>query len=210
MFVLLSLIWLASPLYARLSLEIRPIVETRIFEQDIEVNIAQSSLDIENKIIPGRFFEKQEEKQKTFETFGKKIIEEKAEGIIRVYNEHNPPRPVTLRATTRFLSSEGGKIFRSPEKIYLTAASVVNGKIVPSFKDIRVVAQEGGEDYNIGSSNFSVPGLVGSALYYSVWADSEHGMEGGFRQETQMVTEENIEMAEDELKQELIDLAQES
>ena len=210
LFVLLFLIWLASPLYSTLSLEIRPIVETRIFEQDIEVNIAQSSLDIQNKIIPGRFFEKQEEKQKTFETTGQKIIEEKAEGIIRVYNEHNPPRPVTLRATTRFLSSEGGKIFRCPEKIYLAAARIVNNKIVPSFKDVKVVAQEGGEDYNIGASKFSVPGLVGSSLYYSVWAESEQGMEGGFRQEAQMITKENIEMAQDELRQELIELVQES
>jgi len=207
---LFFIIWLASPLYAKLELEISPLLENRTFEQDIEVNIAQSSSDIQNKIIPGRFFEKEETKKGTFKTTGREITGAKSEGIIRVYNSTNPVREITLRASTRFLSSDGGKIFHCPDKIYLPAAQIVNGKVIPSYKDVRVVAQEEGDDYNISPSRFSVPGLVGNSLYYSVWAESEEAITGGSKNEIEVVSREDIDLSKEGLRGDLLDLVKES
>ncbi len=201
---LVILLWLTSGFYSKLTLEVKPKTETKTFEEEVEVNVNQDFFDIEDKIIPGQFVEDTQQKSQLFNTEGKEFVEEKAQGTIRVYNSYNPPRSITLRETTRFLSSEGGKIFRSPEKIYLEPAQLKDGKIVASFEDIRVVAQEGGESYNIGPSEFSVPGLTGTAFYYSVWAESTSSMSGGFKKEMAVLKKEDLTRAEDSLKEELL------
>lgn len=209
-FGLASLIWATSGFYSKLTLGLQPKTETEVFTEEIEINITQSSPEFENKIIPGRFFEIEKEKQQIFESTGKDFIRAKAEGTIRVYNSQDPPRAINLQATTRFLSSEGGKIFRAPDKIYLPPAQIQEGKLVPSFEDIRVVAQEAGEAYNIGASKFSLPGLVGSPLYYTIYAESESPMTGGFEKEIEVITEEDLENGENILKEGLEKLAKDS
>ncbi len=204
------LIWITSGFYSKLFLEIQPKTETEVFTEEIEINITQSFPEFENKIIPGRFFEVEKEKQQIFESTGKDFTKEKAEGTIRVYNFQNPPRAINLQSRTRFLSSEGGKIFRCPDKIYLPPAQIQEGKVVPSFKDVKVIAQEAGEDYNIEASNFSLPGLVGTALYYTIYAESESPMTGGFEKEIKVITEEDLEDAENILKESLERLAKNS
>ncbi len=206
--VLGSIIFLSFQ--SKLTLYVTPATEPVEFSQEVEINISQETVDFQKKIIPGKFFTETKEKWETFQATGKDFEESKARGTIKVYNTNNPPTAVTLRANTRFLSAEGGKIFRALEKIYLPAASLKGGKIVPSTREIEVIAQEGGEDYNIGPSKFSVPGLVGSALYYSVWAESENKMEGGFKKEIKKVAEEDLERAEESLGESLKELTRDS
>jgi len=178
---------------AKLEVTLTPYLETFSFKETFEVNVAAENIDFEKEIIPGEFFEKEIKKWKQFESTGREEKAERAKGKIKVYNSHTPPTPITLRATTRFLSAEGEKIFRTPKKVYLPPAQIKKGKIVPSVVEIEVIAQEPGEEYNIGPSKFSIPGLVGTAFYYSVWAESELPMTGGFRKEVKVVSEEDIE-----------------
>jgi hypothetical protein len=203
-----AIIWLS--LQSKLTLYLKPQTELVKFQQTLEVNISQNEVDFQKKIIPGRFFTQEKEKWQTFQATGQDFEEGKAQGIIRVYNVHTPPTPITLRAKTRFLSSEGGKIFRAPQKIYLPAAKIKNGKVIPSSVEVKVVAQEAGEDYNIGPSKFSVPGLAGTPFYYTIWAESESNMEGGFKREVKKVTSEDIENAKRVLKEKLWELAKNS
>ncbi len=195
---------------AKLDLYLTPETEKEVFEDEIEVNLSQTTPDFTEKIIPGSFFETEEEKWQKFKATGKDSIEGKAEGMIRVYNSQSPVRSITLRATTRFLSAEGSKIFRAPDKIYLPPASIVGGKVIPSFKDVKVIAQEAGEEYNIGPTKFSVPGLTGTPLYYTVWAESFEPMKGGFKKEILVVSENDLESARDILKKDIKNLAENS
>jgi hypothetical protein len=193
-----------------LTLKVHLLTEPIEFQEEIEVNVSQEKVDFQQKIIPGRFFAEEKEKWKTFYSTGKDFEEGKAHGVIRVYNAHTPPAPITLRAQTRFLSSQAGKIFRSTKKIYIPKAQIKNGKVIPGSVEIEVVAQEPGEDYNIGPSKFSIPGLAGTAYYYTIWAESESEMEGGFKKEVKKVTSKDLENAKAALEKSLEKIAKDS
>lgn len=195
---------------SRLALEIQPYLEPLSFEETFEVRVEAESIDLAEKIIPGRFFEEALEKWQQFRSTGVSQETGKAQGEIRVYNSHSPLTPITLRAGTRFLSSDNGKIFRSPERIYLPAAKMSQGRVVASSVEVNVEAQEAGEDYNIGPSQFSLPGLAGNPLYYTIYAESQSPMTGGFVEEVKIVSTQDIANAQDSLLRTLFREAKDS
>jgi len=203
------LVWLLSGFYSKAEVKIISQGEERQFNREVEIN-SQASMNLNDKIVPGEFFKDSQELSREFKTQSREEEGNKARGTIKVYNKNDPPRSVTLRAETRFLSSKGEKIFKISESLYLPPAQKKEGKLIPSFKETKVVAEEKGESYNIGPSEFSVPGLSGSALYYTIWAESEEPMEGGFLRETKIVTEEDIKRAEKALEEELLEKSAQS
>jgi len=188
-------------------ISLNPKAEIEIFPSFSEITVedsfeAQTSTifpDLDKKIIPARLIEKSIQKSKKFFTQSTILKKEKAKGKIKLYN--NLTRSITLRASTRFLSSEGGKIFRTPKAVSLPPAVYQGNKLVPGTIEIEVVAEETGEDYNIGPSKFSVPGLAGTALYYKIYGESENPMSGGFEKEVKVVKEEDIKKAKNVLKE---------
>jgi hypothetical protein len=195
---------------AQSEITIQPIRDSLNIVEELRISPQVEGIDFENKIIPAEFFEAEKEAEQEFTSTGESSREEKAQGVIRVYNSHNPPTPMALRAATRFLSSDGSKYFYSPERIYIPAAKIENNKIIPSFVDVKVKAMEAGEDYNIGSSKFSLPGLVGTVYYYTIYGESNSPMAGGFKEQIKIVTEENIENAKNNLNESLLKQAQDS
>lgn len=212
--ILISILLLAAFLFinaqAHLTLVLKPYQEDMTINEEIKANTNIADLDIENKLIPVKIFEKEKEIWQEFSSTGEIKKEEKAKGKIKVYNNSQPPTPINLRAGTRFLSSEKSKYFRCPEKIYLPAPKVENGKIIPSVVEIEIEALESGSDYNIGPSKFSVPGLVGTPYYYIVYGESNSSMSGGFKEVIKKVTEEDIEKAKNSLNQRLLEEAKKS
>lgn len=204
-FVLGGLIIIAASVFvilslkSKLSLTLYFAQELITVQDEVEVDVEGTEINVEDKVIPGKFFEIEKEKWEVFAATGRVEEDHRAEGVIKVYNSHNPPRPVALVEKTRFLSSGGGKIFRALERIYLPAASIKGGKVVSSVTEIRVGAAEPGPDYNIEPSKFSVPGLAGTALYYTIWAESEEPMRGGEEGEVAKVTEDDLKDAKAEL-----------
>ena len=168
------------------------------------------NIDFDNKIIPAQFFEIEKQTSQKFLATGESFEEKKAQGVIRVYNSHNPPKSMTLVVKTRFLSSQGSKYFRALENIYAPAAKLENKKITPSFVDIKVEAMESGEEYNIGPSNFSIPGLVGTSYYYTIYGKSDSAMTGGFKEKVEVITSKDIENAKKSLEETLLSEAQNS
>jgi len=178
--------------------------------EGLKANTEIKDIDIENKIIPAEFFEIEKQTSQKFLATGESFEEKKAQGVIRVHNSHNPPKSMTLVARTRFLSSEDSKYFRALESIHIPAAKLENKKIIPSFVDVKVEAMESGEEYNIGASNFSIPGLVGTSYYYTIYGKSDSAMTGGFKEKVEVVTAEDIENAKKSLKKTLLSEAQNS
>jgi len=205
----LSLLAILTLFYSKASLRIKPFLVQKEIEEEIKVDVSQEEFDIENKIIPGELFEVKVDLEKKFQTSGEIVESGKAEGIITVYNRREPPRAVRLRKETRFLSAEKEKVFRAVEKIYIPPATFKKGKLVPGSAKVRVVAAEPGEDYNIGPSKFSVPGLAGSVLYYSVWAESASPMTGGYLKKAKVVADEDIKKAKKEMEEALLERAAE-
>ena len=92
------------------------------------------------------------------------------------------------------------------EKVILPASIMSNGKVTASSANVKVAAQNVGDEYNIGPSKFSVPGLAGTKLYYAIWGESLNGMAGGSRKEVGQVSSADRDKAQADLYKILRDL----
>jgi len=102
--------------------------------------------------------------------------EVKAEGIVVIFNEAKDAQ--VLIASTR-LEAPNKKIYKIPKTIVVPAAELKGGKLVPGSKEVKVLADRPGEDYNIGLTDFTLPGLKGSSKYDLVFARSKTEITGG-------------------------------
>jgi hypothetical protein len=179
--------------FSKAEIKIWPEVEEVNFVEIITVDTKAENLDLNKKTIPGKFFETEETFSNSFTSSGKVL--KKAEGTIRLFNEYTTQDEV-WKEGTRFVSSDG-KLFKSKDKIYVPGAKIKNGKIEASFVDVPVIAAEGGPQYNIGPSDFSVIAFKGSPRYFKYYGKSFEPMKGGG--EFPVVTKEDLEKAEKEL-----------
>src|SRR3989344_5510107 len=109
---------------------------------------------------------------------GKKLIQSKAKGTIRIYNAYSSESQ-TLVATTRFLSPDG-KLFRLDSAVTVPGAKISDGKIIPSSIDAAVSADKIGPEYNIPPvQKLTIPGLKGSPKYEAFYGVSDAPMKGG-------------------------------
>ena len=197
-------VWLT--LNPNLILTLRMKQEPLELREEVELSVSQAVLDVAKRIVPAQFFEETQEKSQTFKATGVAFEDKKAKGVIKVYNNTNPPTILTLRKDTRFLSSGGAKIFKAIDKVVLSAPVQQGGKIIPSVVDVQAVAQDVGDEYNIGPSKFSVPGLAGTNFYYAVWGESDQAMVGGSTKEVPAISEVDKENAKSNLYETLKDL----
>jgi hypothetical protein len=188
----------------RVDIKISPKIETLSFQKTITANREAALVDTANGEIPAEYFETTKTGSEDFSATGNASNEGKASGTITVFNKYDPPASVTLKAGTRFVS-DSGKLFVSLQKIVIPAAKKSGSKITPSSIQVKVEAAEGGDSYNIAPSNFSVPGLKGTAYYFGVYATSSSAMSGGYSGDIKKVTDDDISSAKDTLVKKLTD-----
>jgi len=177
------------------------------------VDKSASRIDPELGIIPGQLIKLEKPLSGNFQTSGEKQLNDKATGQVRLYNAYSSS-PQTLVATTRLMSSDG-KIFRLTKTVVIPGAQIVEGKIAPSYLDVDVEADQPGSSYNIGPSDFTIPGFEGTAKYTAFYGKSSKPMTGGSTEKIKILTQEDFNRARDslwngaqeEIKQELIDQA---
>ena len=169
--------------------------------EPIVAEVGREKLDKEKRIIPAHTLTEEKKATRLFPASSSTIKEDRASGTIRVFNAYTAT-PQNLLVQTRFVS-EGGQLFRTPAKVTIPGKTQEQGKTVPGFIDIEVIAAEAGEDYNIGASNFSLPGLSGSALFTVIYGESSGPMTGGSERIVAVVSEDDIEKAKDSLIEEL-------
>jgi len=175
--------------FSKVRIEIWPKIEERTFEDKIILSKIQEGIDFQKKEIRAQIFEIEKEIQEEFQSTGKVL--KKAEGKIRLFNSYTTQREI-WRAKTRFMSSEG-KLFLSKNKISVPGAKMKEGKLEPSFVEVEVIAAEGGRDYNIGPSKFSIVAFKGTERYFKYWGESYEPMKGGG--EVAVVKKEDLERA---------------
>ena len=161
----------------------------------------EKTLDPAASMVSASTISEEKEITRLFAATGKATQEGKAQGIIRVFNGFSVFSQ-KLVANTRFLSEEG-KLFRSQDAVIVPGGRQEGGKLVAGFLDIEVQAAEAGEAYNIGPSNFSLPGLFGNPAYTSIYGRSSETISGGNQEEGAVVTESDLTAARDALVQEL-------
>lgn len=172
---------------------ITPKKEKVNFDTEITVDKNINSLDEKEGKIPGQFFQLEDSVSKEFPTTGEKEVEEKAKGTITVYNQYSSS-PQTLVKTTRFKATDG-KIFRLVDTVTIPGATIDEGKIIASSKDVAVIADEAGEAYNIGPSKFTIPGFEGSPKYAAFYGQSSGAMSGGAKGKMKVATKDDIDGA---------------
>lgn len=181
----------------RAKIFISPVVEEVESEIFIQASAHISEANLGSRIVPAQIFEQSLDDSRTIISSGERDIQEKAEGLIRVYNAYSSA-PQTLVATTRFVS-ESGKLFRTKETIVVRGAEVEGGKIIPSFTEVVVIASKSGEEHNIGPSTFSIPGFKGTDKYLGFYGKSVSSMEGGQVGRVKVITSDDYTETRSEL-----------
>lgn len=132
---------------------------------------------------------------------GKEFVEEKASGSIVIYNNYNSSSQRLIR-NTRFETPDG-LIYRVNESVVVPGRQTENGTAVPGSVEVVVYADEPGEKYNIGLTDFTVPGFKGDPRFESFYARSKTEMTGGFVGDRQTISAAEETGARDALRSKL-------
>lgn len=194
-------VFVVQAFFARATIQVWPQITKLHVEEYMSAQIGFDKVNLKKKIVRARVFEEEVQQTLLFSSTGTRFKETKARGIIRIYNE-NSTQPQDLVANTRFIS-EDGKLFRLESAVSIPGGTKDGRKLIPGTVDVQVVAAESGPEYNIGTSKFSLPGLVGSAAYTKIFGESLSPMTGGASREVAIVTEEDISNAADQLDEAL-------
>ena len=165
---------------------------TRSFTVDIDED---SDSDLKGTIFETDFLEEYKE----FEATGYEDQDTRASGTLIVRNEHWAQNQFLVEGT-RF-RSEGGEVFTATDGFMVPGGTSQN----PGETSIEVVADGVGSDYNIGPTEFTLPGLQGSPSHQGVTAYSENPMTGGALGERTVISREDIAGAKEELTSSLLE-----
>lgn len=185
------------------NITIWPKTDVLIFNQTITADKTTDIIDMQNNVIPAQYLQEEKEGSEDFPATGSASDDGKATGAIKIYNKYDALTSITLKSGTHFLS-DSKKYFVTLKKVIVPAAKKQGGKIVPGSIEVMVEAQESGPSYNIKPAKFSVPKLVGTAYYYSIYAESVEPMSGGKIGKIKKVTDDDIQSAKDALAQKLL------
>ncbi len=187
---------------------IYPVTEQVSYSGEFKIDLSLIDFQENSSIIPGEIFELKEEHSRNFHSSGKEMEEKKSQGVLTVYNDHSSS-PQILVANTRFISSDG-KLFYSLERVSVPGRTEDGRRTIPGEINVAVVAAEAGEDYNISkTSKFSIPGLQGTPMYTSVYAENSEPITGGYIGELPKITQEDVNLAKEIVIQDIINEAKE-
>lgn len=183
--------------------EINVSAKTEPLAQDLNVTADKgvTRADFSQKKIPAQLIKLDKKQSQEFSATGQRQLNEKAKGIITIYNEYSSS-PQALVEKTRFVS-EKGKVFRTTKLVVVPGAKIQEGKIVVSSIEVGVVADQAGEEYNIDPSNFTIPGFEGSPKYKAFYGRSKEAMVGGASGLFRVVAQDDYDNAKNGLWQSL-------
>ena len=138
---------------------------------------------------------------RTVAATGREEVSLKASGKIVIYNDYNTAKQRLIR-NTRF-ETPLGLIYRINESIVVPGQTVEGGKTIPGSIEVTIYADEPGENYNIGLTDFTIPGFKGAPQFEHFYARSKSSLTGGFVGEQLVMEESEEERARDELRAEL-------
>ena len=196
--LIIVLIFLGLSSLSRAKIEIYPKTEIVSFHTSLKINEQLGQVNLSSLAIPGQVLENTKIITEEFSSTGKALQEEKATGIIRVYNSYSTSSQVLI-VNTRFISKDG-KLFRAIKKVTIPGQKIEKGEKVPGFLDIEVIADEAGDEYNIRTSTFSIPGFAGTDRYTYFYGRSFQPMSGGYKQETAQISQDDLDNAKNILE----------
>ena len=167
----------------------------------ISISTSEALIDFDNLILPGVIFSDTKEASSDYLSTGTDSKTKRTTGVIRVYNKISPAKSQALVKNTRFLSVPGELTYRADEAFTIPA----NG-----YVDIAVTADKAGTEYNINSATFSIPGLVGTSIYSSIYAETISPLVGGEDSQVKVVTADDITSAKKDFEEKYGEIAKEA
>ena len=166
---------------------IKPQLEALDFKLKITAGTGTDTVDANFNKIPGQQFVVAKEISGSYPTTAQKEVAQKAAGKIIISSKSATAQ--RLVATTRFETKEG-LIFRIPETVNVPAGGTVSSA---------VYADRPGKEYNIGPSDFTIPGFKDTPRYAEFSAKSTEPMSGGIVGTAKVVAEQDMVKAKEEL-----------
>ncbi|MBT3356282.1 hypothetical protein HN784_03370 [bacterium] len=147
--------------YPQAEIKIHP--RKKDFSKEIKISVKEGAdkSGFEKGVIPGQYKEMTVQKTMKFNATGETYATDdgKAKGKVTIYNKYSK-KEQPLVATTRVLSKEG-KLFRLIKGV--TVPGMENDN--PGTVEAAVIADKPGEEFNIGSSAFTIEGFKGKPQY---------------------------------------------
>ena len=141
------------------------------------------------------------EEKKTLPATQVERVDRQASGKIIIYNNFDS-RNQKLIKRTRFKTPEGS-IYRIRDSVVVPGQKTAGGEKIPGSIEVTVYSDESGEEYNIGLTDFTIPGLKGSPRFDGFYARSKTPMTGGFSGIVKTVSDRHLEKAEQDLAEAL-------
>ncbi len=187
-------VWIAgSIVMARMKVTVSPKTAAVAIDRSVTVwknSAKQGELSFGSIALPDK-------REGVFASKEKKSIQERARGTVMIFNKSSKSAQV-LVASTR-LEDPDGRIYRIPKSVIVPGYTMENGKVVPGSRETEVIADEAGSEYNIGLSDFTIPGFKGSSKFSTVFARSKTEMTGGAIGVRGVIAKKEVEDARAEL-----------
>lgn len=158
------------------------------------IPVTSGALSFETVVVPV-------EESVTVSSTEKEFVENRATGMVRIFNNHSSSAQ-NLLIDTR-LVAEDGKIYKTKRAVSVPGQRVVSGETVPGSVDVEVYADEPGEEYNAENLDLKILGFRGSPRYDNFYARTISPLSGGFIGEMLVIGEEERESKEKELSEKL-------
>lgn len=122
---------------------------------------------------------------------GERRAEVRASGKIIIYNNYSVTSQRLVK-NTRFETPDG-LIYKIADSLTVPGRRNVSGKIIPGSIEALVYAESAGEEYNIGLTDFTVPGFKSnSERFTNFYGRSKTSMTGGRIGTEKFVSEEKL------------------
>lgn len=193
------LIFAFSSALSGATISVTPKVQKIAFENTITAKKSSNS-DLSYEILPLA-----RETREMVPSDGTKHVERRASGTIVIFNAFSKD-PQRLIKNTRFESPEG-LIYRIDRSVIVPGKTTKDGDEIPGSVEAVAYADAAGEKYNIGLTDFSVPGFKSDTARYSgFFARSKTPMSGGFIGTENTVSEELLRSTKAKLESRLRDV----
>ncbi len=131
-----------------------------------------------------------------------KMLETKASGTIIVYNNFSSASQRLIN-NTRFQTPDG-LIYRINQSITVPGRITSGGKTTPGSIEVVVFADTAGDEYNIGLTDFTIPGFKSNPeRFKSFFARSKTAMSGGKIGPAPSVSDDKLKMVKVTLEKDL-------
>lgn len=198
--IIAGLLFGISTYFASADVEITPLSRAVKLEHEFTATADPNSGEL-----PFQFMVLTEEETTTIPATIEKKVEKKASGKVLIYNSYGPTSQRLIKNTR--LESPDRKIFRIDESVVVPGAKIDRGGKVtqPGVVEAIVYADAPGVEYNIGLSDFTIPGFKGDPRYGKFTARSkpDSPLAGGFSGAIKAPSDAAVLAAQGALKEEL-------